>query len=237
MQNNEVDIAAVQKVRWVGNGVLESNECTFYYSCHTFGSGFLAGKRIGHTILDFKPISMCMCKLRLRGKLYNYSFICVHAPTRDKVEEEIEKFYDELEKAYDECPRSDAKLILGDFNERVSCEDENENISKYGLHTECNDNDRRLVGFANPRAMTVGATLFPQKYIHNAMWKSPNGTHRNQIDHVLMDGRHRSNLLDVRVFRGPNVDSDHYLVIGKMRGRICNANKEKHQRSKIKKSC
>jgi hypothetical protein len=27
-----------------------------------------------------------------------------------------ENFYDELEKAYDECPRSDVKLILGDFN-------------------------------------------------------------------------------------------------------------------------
>jgi PAS domain-containing protein len=28
------------------------------------------------------------------------------------------------------------------------------------------------------------------------------------------------------------MDSDHYLAIGKIRGRICNANREKHQRSK-----
>jgi hypothetical protein len=52
MKNNKVDIAVVQEVRWVGNGVLESKECTFYYSCHTekhiFGTGFLVGKRIGH---------------------------------------------------------------------------------------------------------------------------------------------------------------------------------------------
>jgi hypothetical protein len=57
MNNNKVDIAAVQEVWWVGNGALESKECMFYYSYHTekhiFGTGFLVGKRIGHTILDF----------------------------------------------------------------------------------------------------------------------------------------------------------------------------------------
>jgi hypothetical protein len=124
---------------------------------------------------------------------------------------------------------SDVKLILGDFNAKVSCEDVNENIGKYGLHMECNDNDRRLVGFATSHGMMVGRTLFLHKDIHKATWKSPNGTHRNQIDHILIGGRHQSNLLDVQVFRGPNMDSDHYLVMGKMQGRICNANSEKYQ--------
>jgi hypothetical protein len=41
-------------------------------------------------------------------------------------EEEKDKFYDELEKAYGECPRSDVKLILGDFSAKVACENENE---------------------------------------------------------------------------------------------------------------
>jgi hypothetical protein len=81
---------------------------------------------------------------------------------------------------------------------------------------ECNDNGRRLVGFATSHGMMVGGTLFPYKDIHIASWKSPTGTHRNQIEHVLTDGRHQSNLLDVRVFRGPNMDSDHYLVMGKI---------------------
>jgi hypothetical protein len=74
---------------------------------------------------------------------------------------------------HEECPRSDVKLILGDFNAKVACEDENENIGKYGLHTECNDNGRRLVGFATSRGMMVGGTLFPHKDIHKATWKSP----------------------------------------------------------------
>jgi hypothetical protein len=70
--------------------VLESKECTFYCSCHTekhiFGAGFLVGKRIGHMILAFRPIKMHMCKLWLRSKFNNYSFICVHANMEDKME-------------------------------------------------------------------------------------------------------------------------------------------------------
>jgi hypothetical protein len=48
-----------------------------------------------------------------------------------------------------------------------------------------NDNDRRLVGFATLHGMMVGGTLFPYKDIHVASWKSPTGTHRNQIEHGL----------------------------------------------------
>jgi hypothetical protein len=86
----------------------------------------------------------------------------------DKDEEEKDNFYDELEKRYEECPRSDVKLILGDFSAKVACKDENENIGKYGLYTECNDNGRRLVGFATSHGMMVGGTLFPPKDIHKA---------------------------------------------------------------------
>jgi hypothetical protein len=77
-------------------------------------------------------------------------------------------------------------LLQRDFNAKVACEDEDENIGKYGLHTECNDNGRRLLGFATSHGMTVGGTLFPHKDIHKATWKSHIGTHRNQIDHVLI---------------------------------------------------
>jgi hypothetical protein len=58
-------------------------------------------------------------------------------------------------------PGSDVKLILCDF--KLACEDENENIDKYGLHTECNDNGRRLVGFATSLGMMVGGTRFHTK--------------------------------------------------------------------------
>jgi hypothetical protein len=43
----------------------------------------------------------------------------------------------------------------------------------------------------------------------------------------VIDARHRSNLLDVRVFRGANVDSNHYLIGSKIRARIARSKLEK----------
>jgi hypothetical protein len=56
-------------------------------------------------------------------------------------------------------------------------------------------------------------------------WRSPDGKTHNQIYHLLIDARHVSNVMDVRTFRGANMDSDHYLLISKIRSRISYARK------------
>jgi hypothetical protein len=45
------------------------------------------------------------------------------------------------------------------------------------------------------------------------------------MDHVLVDKRH-SNILDVRSFRGADCDTDHYLVMAKLRERISVSKKQ-----------
>ena len=67
-------------------------------------------------VIDFQYINFRMCKLRIKGRVQNYSFINVHAPTVIKSEEEKDTFYEQLEKAYDECPRHDIKIVVGDLN-------------------------------------------------------------------------------------------------------------------------
>jgi hypothetical protein len=62
--------------------------------------------------------------------------------------------------------------------------------------------------------------MFPHRSIHKYTWTSPDGKMHNWIDHVLIDRRWHSGILDVRSFREADCDSDYYLVVAKVRERL-----------------
>jgi hypothetical protein len=62
--------------------------------------------------------------------------------------------------------------------------------------------------------------MFPHHSIHKYTWTSRDGKTHNQIDHILIDRRRNSNILDIKSFRGADCDSDHYLVVAKVRERL-----------------
>ena len=90
-------------------------------------------------------------------------------------------------------------------------------IVQVSLHQDINDNGFRLVKFATSQKLLVKSTMFPHQNIHKYTWTSPDGNTHNQIDHVLIDMRWNSSVLDVRSIRGTDSDTDHYLVIAKVR--------------------
>ncbi|XP_051859298.1 uncharacterized protein LOC127565328 [Drosophila albomicans] len=148
--------------------------------------------------------------------------ICAHAPTEEKDDATKDAFYAELDRAYGRCPSHDIKILLGDFNAKVGREDIfGATVGRFSLHETTSSNGLRLIGFAAAHNMVVRSTGFRHLDIHKASWLSPDRLTRNQIDHVVIDARHASNILDVRSCRGPNIDSDHYLVAAKIRTRLC----------------
>ena len=64
-------------------------------------------------------------------------------------------------------------------------------------HQDSNDNEVRIVTFATLKALVVKNTLFPHRDIHKYNWTSPDGKTHNQIDHILIDRRLHSSVLDV----------------------------------------
>lgn len=46
-------------------------------------------------------------------------------------------------------------------------------------------------------------------------WKT-----KSQIDHILIDKRHKSCIKQVRTFRGANGDTDHYLVMANLKTKL-----------------
>lgn len=232
MDSYQVDLMALQELRWTGQNILEKKKHTLFYSCHqdkhAFGTGFLLSKRIKDLVIDFKANSPRLCKIRIRGLFSNLSIISAHAPTEEKNDDVKDAFYDDLETLLNSCPRHDIKIILGDLNAKIGKEAEFQSISgKHSLHHESNENGLRVISFAAAHDMVVASTRFPHKDIHKHTWRTPDGKTYNQIDHVLVNSRHISSVLDVRSMRGANIDSDHYLVVIKVRCRISNTKKIK----------
>lgn len=230
----KLDITAVQETRWPGKDSMISGDFTFYYSGKSndspreYGTGFMVFGRARNAVIGFSPVDERLCTLRIRGKFFNYTLINVYAPTEEKDNEVKELFYEKLVEVYDGAPKRDIKIVLGDFNAKIGREVYyRPTVGKYSLHENSNENGSRVIDFAASRNMVVSSTYFEHKNIHKATWESPDRRTRNQIDHVLIDGRHCSNVLDVRSCRGPNVDSDHYLVKVIVRARIsCRHNRQ-----------
>ena len=110
------------------------------------------------------------------------------------------------------------KILLGDFNARVG----RENIFKptrgnVSLHQNSSNNRVRIVNLATSKSLVVKSTVFPLRNIQKFTLTAPDWKTHNQIDHILIDRRWHSGILDVRSFRGADCDTDHFLVVAKFR--------------------
>jgi hypothetical protein len=113
------------------------------------------------------------------------------------------------------------EILMGDFNTKVPREDLFKPIIGNGsLHEASNDNGLGVVNFATSKNIIVKSTTFAHRDIHKYTWTSPDDVTHNQIDHILLDKIRHSNILDVRSIRGADCDTDHCLVVAKLRERI-----------------
>ena len=118
-------IAALQEIRWRDSDILNTKEYTIFYSgnnSNTLETGFEVKREAVNAIIGFKPVNERLCCIRIRGKVFNITLICAHAPTEDTDENIKETFYETLERVFDEAPRHDTKIVLGDFNAKIGKE-------------------------------------------------------------------------------------------------------------------
>jgi hypothetical protein len=154
----------------------------------------------------------------------------VHAPTEDKTYDVKDSFDKEQARVFDKFPKYHMSILLGDFIAKVGREDIfKPTIGNESLHEINNDNGVRLVNFVTSKHLRVKSTMFPHRSIHEYTWTSPDGKTNNQIDHILVDRRRHSNVLDVRSLRAAVCDNEHYLVVAKVSERLA-VNKQRSYR-------
>jgi hypothetical protein len=145
----------------------------------------------------------------------------VHAPCEDKGDDVKDSFYEEIGRVFDQFPRYNMKILLDDFNAKEGRENIfKPTIGNESLHEISNDNLVRIVNLTTSKILVIKSTMFPHRKIHKHNWTYPERNTHNQIDHILIDRRGHSSILDVRSFRGADCDTDHCLVVGKVRERL-----------------
>ena len=78
-------------------------------------------------------------------------------------------------------------------------------IGNESLHQDSNDNGVRIVNFATSKNLVIKSTMFPHRNIHKYTWIYPDGQTHNQIDHIWLDRRLHSSLIDYGVSGELNV--------------------------------
>jgi hypothetical protein len=136
-----------------------------------------------------------------------------YAPTEDQ--DDVKNiFYEHLERLFDSLPNNYIKIIAGDLNAQVGKEQFcRPTIGQESWYPVSNDNRLRLVGFAKSKNLIISNTYFPRMNIHKYTWTAPDGKTKIQINHIIIDKRHRISTKDVRCYKGANGNTDHFLVI------------------------
>jgi len=113
------------------------------------------------------------------------------------------------------------KILLGDFNAKVGRENIfKPTIGNESLRQDNNDNSVRIVNFAISINLVVKSKIFPHRNIHKYTWTLPDWKTLNQTDHILIERRWQTSILEVLRFWGAHCDTDHYLVFAKVRERL-----------------
>ena len=219
-----IDIACLQETRLADSGTIREANYTFFWQgkpsneARQHGVGFA----IKNTLVAFiEPPSSGterILALRLSTSLGPVHIFSVYAPTLRSTHEEKDKFYEALDQAISSIPKNEALYLLGDFNARVGADHEAwSSCLGYFGRGKINENGQRLLEMCCSHSLCVTNTFFQCKEIHQVSWRHPRSLHWHQLDLVITRRAELASVLLTRSYHSADCDTDHSLVVSKVR--------------------
>ncbi|XP_060531543.1 uncharacterized protein LOC132705128 [Cylas formicarius] len=221
MDRLKISILGISETWWPGAGECNTENKRFYYSGnndrdHRRGVGVIVTKEIAGSVTDFVPYSDRTMLLKIRTKPLNINIIQVYAPTLDRGDDEMDKFYGEIKELLGLTKPHEINIIQGDFNAKIGSLQADQIVGPYGLGDRNHRGDR-LVQFCQEENFKITNTWFslPPRRLYT--WRSPQDNKdnivRNQIDFILINRRFGTSLKRVCTYPGADVPSDHVLLL------------------------
>ena len=176
-------------------------------------------RSLAKAVTGYWPISERVMMMKMDAKPFKLVLIQVYAPTTDYSEEEVDMFYQEVEEAIAVAKTTDMVFVLGDLNAKVGRGKEEKTVGPHGLGIR-NERGERLVNFCKEHNLIVTNTYYQHGNRRLYTWKSPGDTCRNQIDYIMVKQRFRNSVKDVRTYPGADMNSDHCLLVARVRLKI-----------------
>jgi hypothetical protein len=156
--------------------------------------------------------------------------VCCYAPTNVAKDEAKDAFYDELNECLRNIPRKEAIVLAGDFNATLGpCQAADSRfLGKHCIDRERNDNGHRFISLLSHHDLFAVNTRFRHKRRHMETFKSNDRSKiRKQIDFICVRSRWKSSALSCRSYWGTALESDHALLVSRMRVRLEKVHKPK----------
>lgn len=225
LDQQNISIIALQELRNTDQDPFESGGYRIYKgppgkrvmkNCPQFGMGFAVRVNIIDSIEDFKSTTSRTATLTFKSMEKTYTIINVHAPTNNKnhtEKEQTEIFWEELDQLMNNIPAHHIKILMGDFNAQIGHERKYRDVvGKYPAHNKTNKNGMRLIELCRDHGLVLKTTRYARKPHKLKTWKHPNPECGEfQLDHVAMSREYHREIYNVKVLRGIDIDSDHYI--------------------------
>lgn len=217
LYNFRMDITVLTETKKKGNGNELQGDFIHFYSGVEKSRRAKAGvsiairKELKNRIKNWSAIDERIITLELVLSGQDIVVIGVYSPTDDASLQEKDEFTDKLTQVVDNIGNGKEIVMMGDFNGRVGCRRDHDVVGQYGEDV-LNDNGSRLIELCDQFSLKILNGYFQHKRVHRYTWTQPTKGQKSIIDYVITKQMSRAQVTDVRVHRGANCGSDHFLL-------------------------
>lgn len=238
----KLNILAIVETKKKGKGIIEmENGHILLYSGVELenrakaGVGCIINKEYVKYIDKWEFVSETILTVEMKLEDQTKTIIVVtYGPNEDETRGEKEEFWEKLSEVVEDI--NGRIILIGDLNGRVAkrMQGDSDVIGPFGERVR-NNNGNRLIHFCEENNLMIMNTFFKHKEIHSYTREVKSRNEKSIIDYVLINRSNKKEILDVRAKRGPEINSDHYLVTTKLKIKI-NKNQNMKTKRKIQKS-
>ena len=223
-EKSGVDVLAITETKNKGKGIikLNNNHILIYSGVENeerarAGVGCIIHSKMKKAIREWECINERIMTIKLDNITETTTnIIIIYGSDENVSKSDKDEYWEKLPIEFEKL--EEQIYIMGDFNARVGNKINGleDIMGPYGEMVK-NSNGNRLIDFCIINGLKILNTLFQHKDIHKYTREENSRNERSIIDYFLINSGQRNTVKDVRVKRGFEIGSDHFLVTAKIK--------------------